>query len=63
MIFRRTSKILRTAQLAGDLGEDRLGHMAGSKITNGMEWEAINQHPGVNAFQPTPGGGIGGPCA
>lgn len=31
MKFQRTSRILCKVQLAGDLGEDRLGQMEGSK--------------------------------
>lgn len=37
MGYQRTSRILCKVQLAGDLGEDRLGHMEGSKIADEAE--------------------------
>jgi hypothetical protein len=37
MGFPRTSKIFGKVQLAGDLGEDHLGHKEGSKIADEAE--------------------------
>jgi len=49
MGFQRTSRILCRVQLAGDLGEDRLGHMEGNKTADKAE-NLLNERPTMNGL-------------